>query len=639
MPPKKTNARKDAGKGASTRKASVRKAGQKKANAGKAGAKLAVSTRLPTIGATALPRSQELLLKSLNTKIKPNPKPIRMTELEKRLNESGVTFKVEITKLLTSVNKIDPQGLVPIGKMPEDVKKSLQSLKPEIKRFHGAKISLAWFPFHWVKSRCADKFCYMAPAAVRNASRLPFTGVNKGLLEALGDMMGDPGRDDPLPDTTIPAGFTYVGQFVDHDVTLDVSSSIENSTDATSINNMRSPALDLDSLYGRGPALDPFLYVFPSSGNPTAIRFQLGTNINDGAGGPGGTTGSGGMKVQTDFDVPRMHNLLNPAASSNTAVIGDPRNDENLIVSQFHQTMLRFHNKVVDLLVLVPFNGDIFVEAKKIVTHHYQWAVVNDFLKRVCGSAAMTTAMSGVVAPVGSNFCMPVEFAVAAYRFGHSMIRDKYWLSFTNPGASLDEVFKFNRNPEPPLPPLPANLPVRSSRVVDFNAFFTTGVFVPVNNKARKIDSNLAKGLEKIPGGSGIMAVLATRNLRRGLALGLPSGQGMAGFFGIPPMTTAQLTQDLPANEIDVLNSKTGVLLQKTPLWYYILREAAVLQSGDQLGPVGAKIVADTFVRMLKRDTNSYLNVSGGFTPMLPSAAAGDFTFADLVIFAGVTQP
>ena len=104
-------------------------------------------------------------------------------------------------------------------------------------------------------------------------------------------------------------------------------------------------------------------------------------------------------------------------------------------------------------------------------------------------------------------------------------------------------------------------------------------------------------------------------------------------------MTTAQLTYGLPANEVNVLQSNGGILLAKTPLWYYVLREAAVLGGGDRLGPVGAKIVADTFVRMLKRDANSYLNVSGGFTPFLPSATAGSFTFADLVKFAGVNLP
>jgi hypothetical protein len=335
------------------------------------------------------------------------------------------------------------------------------------------------------------------------------------------------------------------------------------------------------------------------------------------------------MQVQTDFDVPRVHNLLNPALSSNTAIIGDPRNDENLIIVQFHQTMLRFHNQVVDMLLLAGFAGDIFVEAKKIVTQHYQWAVVNDYLKRVCGTAAVTSALSGVTAAIGSAFCMPVEFSVAAYRFGHSQIRNNYWINFNFPGATLSQVFQFNRNP---------NLPILSNWVVDFNAFFNTGVTVPINNKARKIDSVLANGLESIPGGSGIMAILATRNLRRALALGLPSGQGMAGAFGIAPLTPAQLTQGLPAAEVAVLNSSGGILLQKTPLWYYVLREAAVLGGGNQLGPVGAKIVADTFVKMLKRDANSYLNAAS-FTPILPSATSGDFTFADLVIFAGVTQP
>jgi hypothetical protein len=415
----------------------------------------------------------------------------------------------------------------------------------------------------------------------------------------------------------------YFGQFVDHDITFDVSSTLDASVDANTVNNMRSPSLDLDALYGRGPGLDAFLYSFPSSGPSTAIRFELGNNTNVGPGGPSGNGMPGGMVAQTDFDVPRI-------STTNTAVIGDPRNDENLIVVQFHQAMLRFHNAVVDLLLAASFAGDIFAEAQRIVTHHYQWAVVNDYLKRICGVATVDAAMASVTAPVGSAFRMPVEFAVAAYRFGHSMIRDNYWVNFNFTNATLGQVFEFNRNPR---------LPVFSNWVVDFNAFFDTGVPVPVNNKARSIDSVIANGLESLPGLTGMMAILATRNLRRGLALGLPSGQGMASSFGIAPMTTAQLTSGLPAGEVDVLNSNGGLLLNKTPLWYYVLREAAVLGGGSQLGPVGGRIVAETFVRILKRDAASYLNVPGAFGPMLPSATAGDFTVADLVRFAGVTQP
>jgi hypothetical protein len=556
--------------------------------------------------------------------------PVKLDDLTRRLRALGMRPTVDPQRLLTAVNRIKPEAAVPVASLPEEIRESVQALKPGLRHLHGAKVSLAWFPGPAVFSDCADKFGYMSPLPVRNATRLPFNPPNMARLNQLGNLMADPGRETS-PDSTIPAGFTYVGQFVDHDVTFDVSSSLDAATDAETVHNMRSPSLDLDSLYGRGPALQPYLYVFPSSGPDTAIKFQLGTNTITGPGGPAGSIGTpAGMQTQTDFDVPRVHDPLNPANAPLTAIIGDPRNDENLIVVQFHQTMLRFHNAVVDLLVLAGFTGDIFVEAKRIVTQHYQWAVVNDFLKRICGMAAVNASLGTVVAPIGSPFRMPVEFAVAAYRFGHSMIRDRYWVNFNFPAATMQQVFAFNRKP---------NLPILSTWVVDFNAFFDTGVPVPVNNRARRIDSVLANELEHLPGLAGLMAVLATRNLRRGLALGLPSGQGMAGFFGVAPLTDAQVKQDLPANEVALLEANGGLLLKKTPLWYYVLREAAVLNSGNQLGPVGGRIVTDTFVRILKRDAGSYLNVSGGFTPFLPSVTPGDFTFADLAIFAGVTQP
>jgi hypothetical protein len=561
-------------------------------------------------------------------------KKLALLDLRKRIEHLHLIPTVPVERLLTSVNRIKP-ALIPIEKFPEDIKASIPALKPEVRHFHGIKIPLSWFRFPALTSACADQFGYMSDAATRTATKLLFNATTQALLGQLGNLMGDPGRDpnflsqDPAVAgvSSIPAGFTYFGQFVDHDITLDVSSSLDVDTDANTINNMRSPSLDLDSVYGRGPGLDPFLYAFPSTPPFTAIKFQVGTNTFPNpptVGGPSSDGTPGGMSTQSSFDVPRM-------LGTNTAVIGDPRNDENLIIVQFHHAMLRFHNAVVDLLLAASFAGDIFAEAKRIVTHHYQWAVVHDFLERICGAAAMNNAMASVVAPVGSSFRMPVEFAVAAYRFGHSMIRETYWVNFNFPTASLRDVFDFNRIP---------NLPVLSTWVVDFNAFFDTGVPVPVHNNARSIDSFLANGLESLPGlAPGLMAILATRNLRRGLALGLPSGQGMANSFGIPPMNAVQLTSGLQADEVAVLNLNGGLLLNQTPLWYYILREAAVLGGGNQLGPVGGRIVAETFVRILKRDASSYLNVPGGFAPMLPSVTAGDFTVADLLIFAGVTTP
>jgi hypothetical protein len=573
-----------------------------------------------------------------------NPDPVTLQDLHERMRALDMKYTAPAEKLLESVNriKVEPDSA---QQLPDEVRTSVRALKPETRRFHGTKLELSWFPLPRVISPSADRFGYMSSSTTRATTRLPFNAATRALLVLLGNLMGDAGRElnegshNPADAgvSSIPAGFTYFGQFVDHDITFDVSSSLDAPTDATSINNMRSAALDLDSVYGRGPGLDPFLYVFPSSGPSTAIKFQLGTNRDVGSpGGPSSDGTSGGMRTQTNFDIPRI-------PGTNTAVIGDPRNDENLIVVQFHHAMLRFHNAVVDLLLAASFSGDIFAEAKRIVTHHFQWAVVHDFLERICGAAAVNNALASVIAAVGSPFTMPVEFSVAAYRFGHSMIRDTYHVNHNFPTATLGQVFAFNRNPL---------LPVFTNWVVDFNAFFETGNPVLVDdgtgantlmlfpgNKARKIDSLIANGLESLPGLTGMMAVLAARNLLRGLALGLPSGQGMANSFGLAPMTAAQLTAGLLADEINLLNANGGLLLNKTPLWYYILREAAVLEDGNRLGPVGATIVAETFVRMLKFDASSYLNVPGGFTPILPSATPGDFTVADLLNFAGVTRP
>ena len=515
--------------------------------------------------------------------------------------------------------KRDP---APLPQIDREKLAAARALRPEFKRFHGVKIPLRWFPWWRWRTPCSDMFGYISSKATRTSTKLPFDAATLALLDQLGEFMADPARG-PGSDSTIPAGYTYFGQFVDHDITLDVASKLDVEQDATKINNMRSPALDLDSVYGQGPAIDAFLYRFPTAGSPSAVKLLIGTNQNVGVGGPGSGNGTGPMSVQLNSDLPR-------APSTNTALIGDPRNDENLIISQFHHAMLKSHNRVVDGLVAAGFSGDVFVEAKRLVTHHYQWAVVHDFLKRICGQTAVDAALASVNAAKGSAFAMPVEFAVAAYRFGHSMIREEYWLNANLKTKPMSDVFAFIRNPL---------LPLFSNWVIDFNAFFKTGFSVAIFNNALQIDSVLAPALDLLPGFSGMMAILAKRNLVRGAALGLPSGQGMAAHYGLPTLTSAQLKQGLLAGEAALLDASSGLLLKKTPLWYYVLREAKVKGGGNQLGPVGGRIVAETFVRMLKRDADSYLNTASPFAPSLASATPGDFTVADMVNFSSVTVP
>src|SRR5262245_38982352 len=259
---------------------------------------------------------------------------------------------------LAAANALVPsRAALSVRAMPDEIRSTLQSMRAPDRSLHGSKFSLAYFRSSVTTSPCADKFGYLSSPLIRSTTRLPFDANSRALLEELGGMMGDPGRDTG-PDSPIPAGFTYVGQFVDHDITMDVSSNLDVSTDANTVHNMPPPSLELDSVYARGPALDPFLYVFPAVGNPTAIKLLRGKNQPNGKGGPGGTGGFNGMVIPTDSDLPRV------SAPSNTAIIGDPRNDENLIVSQLHHTMLRFHNAVVDKLVGEGFAGDIFIEAK-----------------------------------------------------------------------------------------------------------------------------------------------------------------------------------------------------------------------------------------------------------------------------------
>ncbi|GAA2499314.1 heme peroxidase family protein [Terrabacter carboxydivorans] len=396
--------------------------------------------------------------------------------------------------------------------------------------------------------------------------------------------MSNDGFDNPY----IPAGYTYLGQFIDHDMTRDPTPLPQQQVDPHALLNFDTPFFDLGSVYGRGPTSDPQLY---DPDYPGMLR--LGRS----QGGP--------------FDLPR--------AADGTAYIGDPRNDENLIIAQLQIAFIRLHNQFVAA-------GNSFTEAQRQTRWHYQWVIVHDFLPHILGSGVVEQMLRsgphGTIA-VDNRFyhpnnsqrpMMPIEYSVAAYRFGHSMIRAEYEMheSTTLP------VFG------------PAGGDLRGSRPLPGNAWADWNYFYEIpdveapddRNMTRTIDTQLSLPLSNLPPTvvahiDGAILSLAERNLLRGKRLGLPAGQDVARAMGIPP---------IPNQRLGLIDPRWG---GRAPLWFYVLKEAE-LGGGCQLGPVGGRIVAEVILGLLARDGTSYFNAERPWNP-----ASTPFSMGDLLVLAG----
>lgn len=426
---------------------------------------------------------------------------------------------------------------------------------------------------------------------------------------------------------TIPAGFTYLGQFIDHDITLDTTGLGEQIADPTAVLNFRTPKLDLDCLYGRGPVADPQMYRRLDSD-----MFEIGLTNTRSFGDPT-------VPARLPFDLPRGPQGL--------AIIGDPRNDENLIVAQTHLALLRFHNKIVtDVVKKAPVIRSVFEDARQLVQWHYQWIVLHDFLPRL----TTDNVIDNVLKEGRKFYCfekasaykepfMPLEFSVAAYRLGHSMVRERYDYNRVfgfQPGAvtpaTLDLLFRFSGlSSSQPQDQFIQDIPIPSDWIIDWKRFYE--IEGKPTNLSLRLDPFLTPrlhALNNIPPGEA--ASLAVRNLQRGLKMGLPSAQDIAAYMGIGLIKEADLTSSDDGKVLKELG-----LHLKTPLWYYILKEAQITGGGKHLGPVGARIVAEVFVGMLEGDPNSYLSRQPSWKPTLDPS--GKFTMADLLKFAGDLNP
>ncbi|GIE83140.1 myeloperoxidase [Actinoplanes philippinensis] len=416
------------------------------------------------------------------------------------------------------------------------------------------------------------------------------------LLKSLAAQMGEPATPNTadLDNPRIPAGFTFLGQFIDHDMTLDRTPLPDAQADPHGLTNFDTPLFDLGSLYGRGPATDPGLY------EADRTRMKIVRNAN-------------GVD-----DLPRR--------DDGSAIIGDARNDENLIVAQLHLAFAKFHNRV-----LATGLASNLAEAQRITRWHFQWIIVHDFLEKIAGPEVVGRFLDNKGKVKREHYkpknphrpMMPIEYSVAAYRFGHSMVRAAYLLNQREQRPSVAAIFG------QPGADLRGNRPLPARLEIDWWHFFDVpGKPSAARNAARRIDGKLSLPLFNLPTtvvDDGTPS-LAERNLIRGSRLGLPAGQDVAARMGITPLTNTQLGLPEPADP-----GWTG----KAPLWFYILKEAELTHAGERLGPVGGRIVTEVILGILDADKNSHLSVNPGFRPAPPIAAAtGQFRTGDLIRFA-----
>src|SRR5215208_980757 len=462
--------------------------------------------------------------------------------------------------------------------------------------------------------------------------------LSKANLTKLGSLMAaDGGRTGQ-----IPAGFTYLGQFVDHDLTFDRTNvMLGDHVSPGQLIQARSPSLDLDSLYGAGPA------------DPGSAKFYESDGIHL---KPGKSKADGGFAAMDGFDLPRGAGSTN--AQKRKAIIPDPRNDENLAVAQMHCAMIRFHNRVFDTLPASVPQGQRFAKARKRVTKHHQWMIRTDYLPRICAAGVVNDVFNNgrkvfePGAPAMSVPTMPIEFSVAAFRLGHAMIRARYnWNAvFDNGGGTLGLLFTFSALGGD----LGGDTRLASIWIADFRRLFNFGEANKPNltvppakfNRAMRIDTTIVDPLQHLPpkaiglpGSTPFNDVarnLAFRNLTRAGMLKLATGQQMANFLknkgvNVTKLTKAQIRNGNNGADLGALTqAQRDAFLKNTPLWFYVLREAEL--NGGKLKGVGARIVAETFHRAMQGSTSSIVN-DPSFAPTLgPNSTT--FRMVDLLLFA-----
>jgi hypothetical protein len=447
-----------------------------------------------------------------------------------------------------------------------------------------------------------------------NYSRLfggPFGGHDESHLRELSMRMKDSPqnrRGRPRLGDLAPSALVYLGQFLDHDLTRDETKLEQAASDPQKTLNLHAPRLSLESVYGGGPQKLPELYDLSEVG---AEKFLLGhTEVT-----------SNPRIPSTPDDFYRR---------DGKPILADTRNDQHLIIAQLHVVFLQFHNRIVDLFKRGLFaeealvNETIFETAQRLTIWHYQWIVRNEFLKYFVLLEVLRDIEKNGPRLFKTNEtvpALPIEFTQAAFRFGHSVVQRQYEI---NQWVGLVRLRDLVRKKERSAA-LPAN------RVVDWDRF--TKSWGGNANFAENIDTLISEDMFDLPAAAMPIPYktppppLPEMTLIRGSRVGLPSGQEACRLAGISPLHEEKVGFDDDDN--DFLRARG--LHEKTPLWYYSLREAEFLgirkfHGGECLGPLGSRIVAEVLLGVMNADPSHYLSVDPNWRPLR-------------AMFGGVSEP
>ncbi|TKA97295.1 peroxidase [Cereibacter changlensis] len=523
-----------------------------------------------------------------------------------------------------------------------------------------------------------------------NGAALPERDDMPDLLDALADSMVEALPPASDQNSQIPPVFTYFGQFIDHDLTANTDRDSDISIIDGAIRpkpraeitanlfNLRDGSLGLDSLYGDSIGQGPFatrlagLMRFP--GNRAKMRLALPAPIGGRVPLPATDSATDLLRLgfllrnglldiaelqALDDDLKKVFLEADGTPRAARAIIGDARNDENLIIAQLQVLFLRLHNKFADAT-----HSRSFQTAQRLTRWHYQWLVINEYLPTVCDPAVLKEVVD-LAAPLYSAFYdrhngsgpkmpMPMEFSVAAFRFGHSMIRGGYdhnrffgepvaGTQGVKPFAAMNDLFAFTgdgRMKPLDVPTAPPGEQLPQNWVIEWERWVKIDPTRP-NRSARKIDTELAPPLlDLINQPAGVFRHLARRNLRRGYRLSLPTAQACAeaiheaGYKRFPMLEPEVIASGSEARRKAVLD---GGFDTRTPLWFYVLKEAEVFGKGEHLGPLGTHLVANTLVGLIVNDLDSYWNAHGGrWAPEHFNAGSPIRSIQDVARFCGM---